>query len=466
MYLKRLIQSSNFDAAYEFFDNMREKGVACDIFDYSLMFLHTLYTSKEMFDFIESMDKDYNNVNIGTQNGILISRAEFYHHPLNDPIYIGLANQLVLEQGTSQAKQMMSTFLNERNYDSDSRTIRSQASMAIEHVFGRSSVRNSEMRTSLLMRLRERGKDKQFEWLAEEMYTNNVADIFQYEYLVKRARISSKQAEILYCMRQRNIDLTDKCWCSVIDQLIIEGHYGVAEHLVIENNLPIDKLIGILQSLNAVALKHSAYNATFNGGDKDSKLKIYELLKKLTTKQEKAGKEEMQSDDMPEQTEASRHFIDLTSSDTNNLHDFDEGGSMSSRSTGLNSRLSRSLEDTHFLFPNSEVEFLLTAEQQVDLLREIDLAQESSLQPDSKWSQRRGGILRSLGSSSYKRSKKRLKTLFNVMSINGAINRRQKKKRTKARRGQTKLLDRRRKKKIQKKIKDKVFEKSDSVSYW
>ena len=159
----------------------------------------------------------------------------------------------------------MSTFLNERNYDADSRTIRSQASMAIEHVFGRSSVRNSEMRTSLLMRLRERGKDKQFEWLAEEMYTNNVADIFQYEYLIKRARISSKQAEILYWMRQRNIDLTDKCWCSVIDQLIIEGHYGVAEHLVIENNLPIDKLIGILQSLNAVALKHSAYNATFNG---------------------------------------------------------------------------------------------------------------------------------------------------------------------------------------------------------
>ena len=298
MHLKRLIQSSNFDAAYEFFDNMREKGVACDIFDYSLMFLHTLYTSKEMFDFIESMDNDYNNVNIGTQNGTLISGAESYHHPLNEPIYTGLANQLVLEQGTSQAKQTMSTFLNERNYDADSRTIRSQASMAIEHVFGRSSVRNSEMRTSLLMRLRERGKDKQFEWLAEEMYTNNVADIFQYEYLVKRARISSKQAEILYCMRQRNIDLTDKCWCSVIDQLIIEGHYGVAEHLVIENNLPIDKLIGILQSLNAVALKHSAYNATFNGGDKDSKLKIYKLLKKLTTKQEKAGKEEMQSDHM------------------------------------------------------------------------------------------------------------------------------------------------------------------------
>ena len=49
----------------------------------------------------------------------------------------------------------------------------------------------------------------------------------------------------------------------------------------------------------------------------------YELLKKLTTKQEKVGKEEMQSDDTW-QTEASRHFIDLTSSDTNNLHDFDE----------------------------------------------------------------------------------------------------------------------------------------------
>ena len=101
------------------------------------------------------------------------------------------------------------------------------------------------------------------------------------------------------------------------------------------------------------------------------------------------------------------------------MQDFDEGDKISSRSTGLNSRLSRSLEATHFLFPNSEVEFLLTAEQQVDLLREIDLAQESSLQPDSKWSQRRGGILRSLGSSSYKRSKKRFKTLFNVMSMNG-----------------------------------------------
>ena len=82
---------------------------------------------------------------------------------------------------------------------------------------------------------------------------------------------------------------------------------------------------------------------------------------------------------------------------------------MSSCNNGIYSRLFRSLEDNHFLFPNSEVEFLLTAEQQVDLLREIDLAQESSLQPDSKWSQRRGGILRSLGSSSYKRSKKRLK---------------------------------------------------------
>ena len=81
MHLKRLIQSSNFDAAYEFFDNMREKGVACDIFDYSLMFLHTLYTSKEMFDFIESMDNDYNNVNIGTQNGTLISRSRILPAP-------------------------------------------------------------------------------------------------------------------------------------------------------------------------------------------------------------------------------------------------------------------------------------------------------------------------------------------------------------------------------------------------
>ena len=108
---------------------------------------------------------------------------------------------------------------------------------------------------------------------------------------------------------------------------------------------------------------------------------------------------------MPEQTEASNHSIDLTSSDTNKLHDFDEGGLISSCNNGIYSRLFRSLEDNLFLFPNSEVEFLLTAEQQVDLLCEIDLAQESSLQPDSKWSQRRGGILRSLGSSSYKRSR-------------------------------------------------------------
>ena len=69
--------------------------------------------------------------------------------------------------------------------------------MAIEHVFGRSSVRNSEMRTSLLMRLRERGKDKQFEWLAEEVYTNNVADIFQYEYLIKEQGYRQTSGDIV-----------------------------------------------------------------------------------------------------------------------------------------------------------------------------------------------------------------------------------------------------------------------------
>ena len=109
---------------------------------------------------------------------------------------------------------------------------------------------------------------------------------------------------------------------------------------------------------------------------------------------------------------------------------------------------------------------MLTTEQQVDLLREIDLAQESSLQPDSKWSQRRGGILRSLGSSSYKRSKKRFKTLFNVMSINAAINRRQKKKANEGEAWANQVAGPEKKEKIQKKIKDKVFEKSDSVSYW
>ena len=96
-------------------NHMREKGVACNIFDYSLMFLHTLYTSKEMFNFIESMDNDYNNV---CKRKMYIDFGQVLPASLNEPIYTGLANQLVLEQGTSQAKETMS-FLNERNYDED-----------------------------------------------------------------------------------------------------------------------------------------------------------------------------------------------------------------------------------------------------------------------------------------------------------------------------------------------------------
>ena len=84
--------------------------------------------------------------------------------------------------------------MNERNYDGIVKTIRSYAD-GQNICFGRSSAQY-EMRTSLLMRLRERG-EQQFEWLGDKMYTNNVADIFQYEYLVKEQGYRPNKRDIV-----------------------------------------------------------------------------------------------------------------------------------------------------------------------------------------------------------------------------------------------------------------------------
>ena len=94
-----------------------------------------------------------------------------------------------------------------------------------------------EMHTSLLMRLRER-KDKQFEWLTEEMY-EQCCDIFQYS-TGKRARYRPNKLRY-YIVCVKGILILQTSVRDVVDQLIIEGITN-AEHLVIENNLPIDKL--------------------------------------------------------------------------------------------------------------------------------------------------------------------------------------------------------------------------------
>ena len=102
----------------------------------------------------------------------------------------------------------------------------------IEPIFRRTSVRTSQLRTNLLREMKRNGKRKSLEWFMKEIcHENQVADIYQYWYLLNETAVTStNQGEMLNYMKSNNIALDDVCVRGIVNQLILEGHYDVAEH--------------------------------------------------------------------------------------------------------------------------------------------------------------------------------------------------------------------------------------------
>ena len=91
MYLKQLVTNGpNFSEAYAFLIEC-EKKCSMQDFDYSAMFVHTLHTSKEMFEFIDMMDEDYNE-NCYTKGSSSKGRID---NTMDEVMYKVLASQLV-----------------------------------------------------------------------------------------------------------------------------------------------------------------------------------------------------------------------------------------------------------------------------------------------------------------------------------------------------------------------------------
>ena len=461
MYLKQLVTNGpNFSEAYAFFDRMREKSVACKDFDYSAMFVHTLHTSKEMFEFIDMMDEDYNE-NCYTKGSSSKGRID---NTMDEVMYKVLASQLVLEQGPVLARKTMSSFLNGRhNYKNDSE-LQYYVSEIIEPIFRRTSVRTSQLRTNLLREMKRNGKRKSLEWFMKEIcHENQVADIYQYWYLLNETAVTStNQGEMLNYMKSNNIALDDVCVRGIVNQLILEGHYDVAEHLIIENNMPIEKLMHILRQLNGIVLKRSRGDLELLKS-KDSygiKRKLYDLLVEMTTRK---GEEKIQEDEVDTTIDT---MSSINIDDNHNIEDVDnemEGHESQQHSCGEDDTiLMLASKRNKFIFPSSCSPFLFTEEQQISLLNEIEDAKKETFVADSKWSVKRDRRFNMLVKDKKQRAAMKL---INVMAKNNVTNVTHIQSRVKARKIFKELIVQNRNKRIEKKIKTNRFEQFDAISF-
>eukprot|EP00943_MAST-04B_sp_MAST-4B-sp1_P005794 g5794.t1 len=454
MHLKHLVtSSSDYSEAYVYFDRMREKGVACETWDYTTMFIHTLHTSKDMFKFIDVMDEDHKK-----DTHIKASKTIHHnHHPMCKSIYKTLADKLVLEQGSVKGKISMLNFLKKRHFCNDV-DLQSLVLEVLEPVFSRSSIRNSKLRTSNLREMKTRGRWKELEWFVNEICTVNcVADIHQYMYLLRNFAITTTiQGEILQIMKTNNIALDDMCLKEIIYQLILEGHYNVAEHIILENNIPIEKLLQILRQLNGAVLTRNKDGFDLNA----SRNKTFKLLVELTTRKVRVVDE---SNKLQESVEIGKTDTYINNNSDNSA-DANEINSLASSNCTPHETciLSRALQRNKFIFPNSTEPFLLSREQQIELLNEIKLARKSFSMTDSKWSKLRDRQFRLLVKDG---KKKHALKLMKVMGKNNVTNSRHEQSRKWAKRVLFALKDRKKSEKIQEKIKTNRFELSDAVSF-
>ena len=451
MHLKDLVtSSSDYSEAYVFFDRMRENGVACETWDYTTMFIHTLHTTKDMFKFIDVMDEDHKkDANVKNSKNI-----HYNNHPMCKSIYKTLADKLVLEQGAVKGKISMLNFLKERHFCDDG-ALQSLLSEVLEPVFSRSSIRNSELRTSNLREMKTRGRWKELEWFVNEICTVNcVADIHQYIYLLRNfAVITTIQGEILQLMKTNNIALDYMCLKEIVHQLILEGHYNVAEHIIIENNIPIEKLLQILRQLNGAVLTRNKDGFDSNA----SRNKTFKLLVELTTRKIRVADESNEIQEPVEIEKTSRIF-------NNHCDNATEINSLASSNFTPPETciLSRALQQNKFIFPNSTEPFLLTREQQIELLNEINLAKKTSFMTDSKWSKLRDRRFRLLVKDG---KEKHALRLMKVMEKNIATNSRHEQSRKWAKSVLFAFKDRKKNEKIEEKIKTNRFEKVNAVSF-
>ena len=242
----------------------------------------------------------------------------------------------------------------------------------------------------------------------------------------------------------------------IIYQLILEGHYNVAEHIILENNIPIEKLLQILRQLNGAVLTRNKDGFDLNA----SRNKTFKLLVELTTRKVRVVDE---SNKLQESVEIGKTDTNINNNSDNSA-DANEINSLASSNCTPHETciLSRALQRNKFIFPNSTEPFLLSREQQIELLNEIKLARKSFSMTDSKWSKLRDRQFRLLVKDG---KKKHALKLMKVMGKNNVTNSRHEQSRKWAKRVLFALKDRKKSEKIQEKIKTNRFEKSDAVSF-